>query len=129
MAQSRLDETWLPRIGPKATAALRRRTYVSMFMTTAGVALAIGGGAGIGTGTTVGTVLGVAALTLVAVSCGVLVRAQIQLNAAVREALAGRLPGRRVPPLVRASAFDSWCRKHDVQLTTAEATADPNNLQ
>lgn len=126
MTANERDQTiWVPRIGPDATAARKRYWQWRARCSLAGLVLAIGASFAFASHKPIINVLGgIACLVLVAMFVQ-LTRATRELNTALREYLAGRLPGRLVPPTMTEKQFDNWLRKRGVQPRADEPTANP----
>lgn len=124
--QSRFESVWLPRIGPEATAQLRRSSYVSLVLALTCFGAALAASFAFGSGTGRGALLGVA-LVAVAITAFVgRIRSQSHLAAALSEWYGVRISWHDLPSVARVNRFDAWCRKRNLLAPAAPSATDEN---
>jgi len=124
--ESRFEDTWLPRIGPKATAQLRRSSHLSLALSLTCFAAAIAASFAFGSATTLGTLLGVG-LAAVAITAFVgRIRSQGRLAAALSEWFGVRIAWHELPSMGGLSRFDAWCRKRNLSAPAGPSGTDAN---
>ena len=123
---SRFESIWLPRIGPAATAQLRRSSYASLVLALTCFGASLAASFAFGSGTTRGALLGVA-LIAVAISAFVgRIRSQSRFAAALSEWFGVRIAWHDLPSVARANRFDAWCRKRNLSAPAGRSRTDEN---
>jgi hypothetical protein len=109
MTRQELEAIWLPRIGPAATAELRRYRQAGFI----GMGLPfVAGAAGLLIGTsTLGDVLGAALAAVVAWRLAAFIRAQVRIAAALSEWYGVKIRG---IPVMNPKRFDEWRQARDL---------------
>jgi hypothetical protein len=116
MTRQELDATWIPRIGPEATAELRRYRRVG------GIGMVMplfAGVAGLLIGTsTLGDFLGVVLAVVVAICIAEFIRSQRRLAAAMSRWFGVKIRG---VPRMNTKRFDDWAQKRGLHSRSESA--------
>jgi hypothetical protein len=107
MASPTFEEMWLPRIGERATAQLRRSAYLWMVVGPGVLGLAIASSFAFGGGTTSGAVLGVVEVAIAVAAFAAGTRSRMKLAAAVSQWFGVKIGWWEMPRMSRAQ-FDAW---------------------
>ena len=109
-AKPTFDEIWVPRIGQKAAAELRRNGYLTLVVGPVLLALAILCSFAFGQGTSLGTSLGVLALLMALTLCVVWIRSRLRFAKALSDWFGRKISIQGLPRMT-ASQFDAWCQR------------------
>jgi RHS repeat-associated protein len=105
MTKQELEAVWVPRIGPKATAALRRYRWACGIVPITAIVLGVAATYAF-EGDTLVMMLGVALMAGAVVAFVIFFRFQFKLIAALSEWYGVKLRG---IPKMNPKRFDSWC--------------------
>jgi hypothetical protein len=111
---SRFDEIWLPRIGERATAELRRSVPIGMVMVLTVLAMGIACGFAFGRGTPGGVLLGCVEVMIGIVAFAVLIRSRMRLAEAISQWFGIKIGSRELPNM-RTKQFDAWCQRRNLR--------------
>jgi hypothetical protein len=106
-AGSKFEATWIPRIGERATAELRRCRRVGMSAIVASLVFASSGSIALG-GDTPDKIVGVVLLVGMVGALATFINCQRRLGAAVSEWFGVRITGGGLPKMY-PKRFDEWC--------------------
>jgi hypothetical protein len=110
---SHLDEIWLPRIGARATAELRRNARVGMIMVVTVLAMGIACSFAFGRGTPGGVLLGCVEVVIGIVAFVLLIRSRMRLAEAISQWFGTKIGSRELPNM-NPKQFDAWCQKRNL---------------
>jgi hypothetical protein len=108
--QSGLDQIWIPRIGPEATAELRRGAPLTVFMGAVVIAAAIGSSFAFGTGSPVGWLLGILCVGCAVAIIAVWISSRRKLARAMSQWFGVTIGWHEIPRMT-ATQFDDWCQR------------------
>jgi len=124
--QSRFEATWLPRIGPKATAQLRASSHRSLALSLTCFAASLAASFAFASGTALGRLLGVALVAVAITAVAARIRSQSRLAAALSEWFGVRITWHDLPSMGRLGRFDAWCRKRNLSAPAGPSGTDEN---
>lgn len=111
MATSEFDTIWTPRIGPEASAQLRRSSYLGMLLLPAALAAAVAFSFLAGAGNVAGAVVSAA----VAVGCFAgFLKTRFTLARALSDWFGQPVRWHELPRM-RAANFDVWCQQRGLR--------------
>jgi hypothetical protein len=115
--QRSFDEIWIPRIGEKATAQLRRNGYLTLVVGPTILALAIGSSFAFGSGVPAGWLLGGVCVAVALAAFVAWMRSRLKLAKALSEWFGVGIGWQEVPRM-RAAQFDTWCQRRGLRKHT-----------
>lgn len=116
------EQVWEPRIGPDATAQLRRTSYVALATAPSAIGLAVACSFAFGVHTVAGTLLGVACALCAIGAFAVGIRSRMRLAATVSHWFGVRI-GWQEMPRMRPPQFDAWVEKRGLFTATGRPTS------
>jgi len=111
---SRFDEIWLPRIGERATAELRRSVPIGIVTGLTALVMAFACSFAFGSGTTVGVLLGCGEVAVGVAAFVWLIRSRMRLAEAISEWFGVKIRSGELPNM-RTKQFDAWRQRRNLR--------------
>jgi hypothetical protein len=114
MAGQDFDTIWIPPVGKRAAAEMRRQAYVGLAAGLAAIGLAVACSFLFGSGTPAGVLLGCVAAALAAAAFVSVIRGRMKVAAALSFWFGREIRWSEMPRM-QPAAFDAWCEKKGLQ--------------